>query len=71
MFMEDLETPGMSFFVEWLEPGRGNESARVSREPSGLYRFESSHNIIYVSSLRSVHEFLTQWAFEWESPDDE
>lgn len=72
MFMEDLEVSGMSFLVERLEPGREDESARVSREASGLYRFESRQpNIVNVSSLRSIHEFLTQWAFEWERPDDE
>ncbi|HXK40273.1 MAG TPA: hypothetical protein VJ837_05560 [Candidatus Paceibacterota bacterium] len=65
MFTEDLEPGGVPFTLQRLEPGHEDESVRVSRDESGLYRFESRQNVIFVSNLRSVHEFLTEWAFKW------
>jgi hypothetical protein len=70
MFMEDLKSPGASFLIERVEPGREGEWARVTRKESGLYEFDSSDSVSYVSSLRTVHEFLTRWAFDLFSPHD-
>ena len=63
MFMEDLE-PGGVFRVERLEEDRREEWAEVGMNDVGLYRFWSSGNIEYVSSLREIHDFLTRWAFD-------
>ncbi|HXY82044.1 MAG TPA: hypothetical protein VEH55_11800 [Gaiellaceae bacterium] len=63
MFMEDLR-PGSSLRVERLEEGREDEWARVAMNDAGLYAFESSDHVHYVSSLRTIHEFLTRWAFD-------
>jgi hypothetical protein len=64
MLMEDLRSPGSSFRVERLEPERNGEWATVALNESGLYQFVSSGHIEYVSSLRTIHEFLTRWAFD-------
>ena len=66
--MEDLSAPDSSLLVERLEPGREGEWVPVTRKASGLYELSSSENIEYVSALRSVHEFLTRWAFEFSPP---
>jgi hypothetical protein len=63
MFMEDLE-PGAVLRVERLEEGRQRDWSQVAMQESGLYKFESSDHIEYVSSLREIHDFLTRWAFE-------
>ena len=35
--------------------------------PHGLYEFTSSQNVRKVSSLTTIHEFLTNWAFDlWD-----
>ena len=31
---------------------------------AGLYEFASSEHVHYVSSLKTIHEFLTRWAFD-------
>lgn len=64
MFMEDLKAPGSSFRVARLEEGRQDEWAQVSLNKTGLYEFQSSENVNYISSLRTIHEFLTRWAFD-------
>lgn len=64
MFMEDLRSPGSSLRVERLEPERKGEWATVALTDSGLYKFVSSGHIEYVSSRRTIHEFLTRWAFD-------
>lgn len=64
MFIEDLRSPGSSFRVERLDPERRAEWATVELNESGLYEFESSGQIKYVSSLREIHHFLTVWAFD-------
>jgi hypothetical protein len=71
MFMEDLKTPGSSLLVERVEPEREQEWARVTRNEHGLFEYENSLHHRYVSSLRPVHEFLTRWAFDLVSPDEE
>jgi hypothetical protein len=63
MFMEDL-LPGGVLRVDRLEEDRQNEWARVTMNKVGLYRFESSGHIEYVSSFREIHDLLTRWAFE-------
>jgi hypothetical protein len=63
MFMEDLE-PGGVLRVDRLEEDRQDEWARVTMNEVGLYRFESSGHIEYVSSFREIHDFLTRWAFD-------
>ena len=70
MFMEDLRLPGSSFLVERVEPGREDEWVRVARRSDGLYEVDGSQHIQYVSSLRTVHDFLTRWAFDLFGPDD-
>jgi hypothetical protein len=50
--------------VERLEDGREEEWAEVAINDAGLYKFESSGHIHYVSSLRTIHDFLTRWAFD-------
>jgi hypothetical protein len=65
MFMEDLDSSGSSFRVERVEPGLEEEWVRVTRKDGGLYEIDGSQNVHYVSSMRSVHEFLTRWAFDW------
>jgi hypothetical protein len=64
MFMQELKSPGTSVLVERLEEGREGEWARVGLNETGLYNFESSQHVHYVSSLKTIHEFLTRWAFE-------
>jgi hypothetical protein len=64
MFMEDLNAPVASLRVERLEEGREAEWAQVAMNEAGLYEFESSERVHYVSSLRTIHEFLTRWAFD-------
>jgi hypothetical protein len=64
MLMEDLRSPGFFVRVERLDPERGGEWAKVTLNESGLYEFESSGHIKYVSSLREIHDFLTRWAFD-------
>jgi hypothetical protein len=71
MFMEDLRSAGSSFLVQRLEPGREDEWVRVSRRENGLYELSSSHHVHYASSLRPVHDFLTRWAFDLFSPEEE
>ena len=71
MFMEDLRSPGSSVRVERLEEGREGEWAHVSLNESGLYGFDSSERVHYVSSLNTIHTFLTRWAFDLSSPDSE
>jgi hypothetical protein len=34
---------------------------------AGLYEFDISEHVHYVSSLRTIHEFLTRWAHKAES----
>jgi len=50
--------------VERLEEGRQKDWSQVAMQESGLYKFESSDHIEYVSSLREIHDFLTRWAFD-------
>jgi hypothetical protein len=64
MFMEDLKAPGASLRVERLEEGREEEWAQVAMNEAGHYEFESSEHVHYVCSLRTIHEFLTRWAFD-------
>lgn len=64
MFMEDLRSPGSSLRVERLEEGRAGDWAQVTMNEAGLYEFESGEHIYHVSSLRTIHEFLTRWAFD-------
>jgi hypothetical protein len=64
MFMEDLKSPGSSFRIERLEEGREGEWAQVALNVIGLYQFESSEHVHYVSSLNTIHEFRTRWAFD-------
>ena len=69
MFMEDLESSGSSFLVERVEPGREGEWMRITYRAGGLYELDSStQDLRYVGSLRSVHEYLTRWAFDLSSP---
>lgn len=63
MFLEEM-APGSSLRVERLEAGREGEWAQVALKDTGLYEFDSSQHIRYVSSLRNIHEFLTKWAFD-------
>lgn len=63
MFMEDLG-PGGVLRVDRLETDRREEWAKVAVSDAGLYRFESSGHVEYVSSFRNVHDFLTRWAFD-------
>jgi hypothetical protein len=70
MFMQDLKSAGPSLLVERVERGREGESVRVTRRADGLYELDGSQNVHYVSSLTSVHEFLTRWAFDLFSPDE-
>jgi hypothetical protein len=63
MFMEDLE-PGEVLRVERLGEGRQGEWSQVAMQEPGLYRFESSDRIEYVSSLHEIHDFLTRWSFD-------
>jgi hypothetical protein len=64
MFMEELRSAGQSFRVERLEEGREGEWAQVALNEHGLYVFDSSENVHYVSSLRAIHDFLTRWTFD-------
>jgi hypothetical protein len=64
MFIEDLASPDSSLRVERLDPEHDDEWAIVTLNESGLYAFESSGHIKYVSSLREIHNFLTRWAFD-------
>jgi len=72
MFMEDLASPGSFIRVERLEDERKGEWAQVAMTEGGLFEFASSDHVHYVSSLRTIHEFLTRWAFDlpsgWRSP---
>ena len=67
MFVEDLASPGSFVHVERLEDDRKGEWAQVAMTESGLYEFDSSEHLRCVSSLRTIHEFLTRWAFD--APD--
>ena len=49
--------------MERIEPS-GREWARVTRNEGGLYEFDGSQHVRYVSSLREIHDFLTRWAFD-------
>jgi hypothetical protein len=31
---------------------------------AGLYEFDSSEHVHYVSSMNTIHDFLTRWAFD-------
>jgi hypothetical protein len=64
MFMEDLKSSGSFVRVERLEEGRERDWAQVGVNKAGLYEFDSSEHVHYVSSLRTIHEFLTRWAFD-------
>jgi|Tabmets5t2r1_1033131.scaffolds.fasta_scaffold86905_2 hypothetical protein len=65
MLMEDLQSPGLSFRVERLEPGRDDEWFEVTRREDGQYEFWGSpQHVRYVSSFREIHDFLTKWAFD-------
>jgi hypothetical protein len=64
MFMEDLRSAAQSFRVERLEEGREGEWAQVALNDHGLYVFDSSDKLHYVSSIREIHAFLTRWAFD-------
>lgn len=64
MFMEDLTFAGSCIRVDRLEEGRKGEWAQVAMNAAGLYEFESSEHVHYVSSLNTIHEFLTRWAFD-------
>jgi hypothetical protein len=64
MFMEDLNSPGSLVRVERLEEGREVDWAQVVVNEAGLYEFESCEHVHYVSSLSTIHEFLTRWAFD-------
>ena len=64
MFMEDLASPGSYIRVERLEDERRGDWAQVMRTDQGLYEFHSSEHVHYVSSLKTIHEFLTRWAFD-------
>ena len=57
--------------VERLEEGRQGEWAQVNLNEHGLYVFERSERLHYVSSLRTIHEFLTRRAFDLVEPDYE
>jgi hypothetical protein len=64
MLMEDLKWPSAFVRVERLEEGRERDWAQVRVNETGLYEFSSSERVHYVSSLRTIHEFLTRWAFD-------
>jgi hypothetical protein len=64
MFMEGLVARGSSIRVERLDDERKGDWAQVAVIESGLYRFESSDHVKYVSSLRAIHELLTRWSFD-------
>jgi hypothetical protein len=55
-FMEDLRAAGraagQSFRIERLEEGREGESGQVALNEHGLYVFDSSETLHYVSSLQ-------------------
>ncbi len=68
-FMGDLRSQGQSLRVERLEEARQGEWAKVTLNEHGLYVFESSEHLHYVSSLRTIHDFLTRWAFDLFEPD--
>jgi hypothetical protein len=68
-FMRDLRSAGQSFRVDRLEEGRKGEWAQVTLNEHRLYVFESSEHIHYVSSLRTIHDYLTRWAFDLFEPD--
>lgn len=63
-FMGDLQSAGPSLRVERLEEARLGEWAQVALNENGLYVFESSERVRYVSSLRTIHGFLMRWAFD-------
>jgi len=62
--MGDLRSVGQSIRVARLEELRQDEWARVTLNEHRLYVFESSERLRYVSSLRTIHDFLTRWAFD-------
>jgi hypothetical protein len=63
MFIEDLRSSGSFVRVVRLEDDRKCEWAQVAITKAGLYEFDSSEHVHYVGSLRSIHDFLTRWAF--------
>jgi hypothetical protein len=64
MFMEDLNSAGAFIRVDRLDDGREGDWAQVTMNEAGLYEFDSSEHVHYVSSLTTIHEFLTRWAFD-------
>jgi hypothetical protein len=69
MLMEDLRSPGASFLVQRLEPGREWEWVQVTRKEREKYELWGSQRVRYESSLREIHDFLTRWAFDLFSPE--
>ena len=63
-FLEDLAAPGSVVRVERLEGERKGEWTQVAMTEAGLYEFDSSQHVRYVSSLGTIHKFLTRWAFD-------
>ncbi len=64
MFLEDLKSPGPLIRVERLDEGRKGDWAQVAMTEAGLYEFDSSGHVHYTSTLATIHEFLTGWAFD-------
>lgn len=63
-FMSDLRSPEQTLRVERLEVGRQDEWAQVMLNEAGLYAFTSSDHLGTSTPLKTIHEFLTRWAFE-------
>jgi hypothetical protein len=67
MFLQDLRSPDQRVRVDRLEEEREGEWAQVTLTPHGLYEFTSNDSVRNVSSLATIHEFLTKWAFDlWD-----
>jgi hypothetical protein len=68
MFMEDLTSSAALIRVERLDAGREGQWAQVRINEAGLYEFDSSDHVYYVSSMNTIHDFLTRWAFDLPAP---
>jgi hypothetical protein len=64
MFMEDLTSSAAFIRVERLDEGREGQWAQVRMNEVGLYEFDSSDHVHYVSSMNTIRDFLTRWAFD-------
>jgi hypothetical protein len=69
MLMEDLQTPGDSFVVERVEPGREGSFMIVTRREDGSSALEGpeAKGLPRGVSMRAVHAALTRWAFDLPS----